>query len=73
MPATDIEPHIEPATIEDLPQLVELLLALFSEEEDFKPARERLIEATARGLPVYTRGLRLLRDGFRAGGVGSGS
>ncbi len=41
MPATDIEPHIEPATIEDLPQLVELLLALFSEEEDFKPDRSK--------------------------------
>lgn len=34
-PAT--EPRIEPATIEDLPQLVELLAALFDEEEDFKP------------------------------------
>ena len=34
-PAT--EPRIEPATIEDLPQLVELLMALFEEEGDFKP------------------------------------
>ena len=31
------EPRIEPATLEDMPQLVELLAALFSEEEDFKP------------------------------------
>jgi GNAT superfamily N-acetyltransferase len=30
-------PRIEPATIEDLPQLVELLMALFEEEGDFKP------------------------------------
>jgi GNAT superfamily N-acetyltransferase len=31
------EPRLEPATIEDLPQLVELLVALFSEESDFEP------------------------------------
>lgn len=31
--------RIEPATIEDLPQLVELLVALFSEEQDFAPDR----------------------------------
>ncbi|MBE7493312.1 MAG: GNAT family N-acetyltransferase [Verrucomicrobiaceae bacterium] len=37
MSAHTTEPRIEPATIEDLPQLVELLAALFSEEEDFKP------------------------------------
>lgn len=42
MSATDTEPRIEPATIEDLPQLVELLVALFSEEEgDFKPDRSK--------------------------------
>ncbi len=35
------EPHIEPATIEDLPQLVELLAALFSEEEDFTPNQSK--------------------------------
>lgn len=36
-----IEPRIEPATIEDLPQLVELLVALFSEEEDFAPDKTK--------------------------------
>jgi GNAT superfamily N-acetyltransferase len=41
MSAPDTEPRIEPATIEDLPQLVELLLALFSEEEDFNPDRSK--------------------------------
>jgi N-acetylglutamate synthase-like GNAT family acetyltransferase len=35
------EPRIEPATIEDLPQMVELLVALFSEEEDFAPDRHK--------------------------------
>ncbi|WP_027155907.1 trypsin-like peptidase domain-containing protein [Mesorhizobium sp. WSM2561] len=33
---------------------------------DLSAARARLIEATARGLPVYTRGLRLLRDWLAA-------
>jgi N-acetylglutamate synthase-like GNAT family acetyltransferase len=37
MPVPATEPRIEPATIEDMPQLVELLTALFSEEADFKP------------------------------------
>ncbi len=41
MSSPDLEPHIEPATIEDLPQLVELLVSLFSEEEDFKPDRAK--------------------------------
>jgi GNAT superfamily N-acetyltransferase len=31
------EPRVQAATIEDLPQLVELLTELFSEEEDFEP------------------------------------
>jgi N-acetylglutamate synthase-like GNAT family acetyltransferase len=35
------EPRIEPATIEDMPQLVELLLALFSEEADFRPDKDK--------------------------------
>ena len=34
-------PRIEPATLEDLPQLVELLVALFSQEEDFAPDRAK--------------------------------
>jgi N-acetylglutamate synthase-like GNAT family acetyltransferase len=41
MSATASEPHIEPATIEDLPQLVELLVALFSEEADFDPNKTK--------------------------------
>ena len=41
MPATAIQPRIEPATLEDLPQLVELLVALFEEEEDFNPDRAK--------------------------------
>ena len=35
------EPRIEPATIEDLPQMVELLVALFTEEDEFKPDRRK--------------------------------
>lgn len=37
MPTVSQEPRVEPATIEDLPQLVELLVALFSVESDFRP------------------------------------
>ena len=37
IPTNTSEPRIESATLEDMPQLVELLAALFSEEEDFKP------------------------------------
>ena len=32
---------------------------------DFALARSRFIEAAARGIPVYTRGLRLLHDGLK--------
>lgn len=41
MPVPTTEPRIEPATIEDMPQLVELLVALFSEEEDFRPDKTK--------------------------------
>lgn len=41
MPESPAEPHIEPATIEDMPQLVELLGALFSEEADFRPDKDK--------------------------------
>lgn len=37
MSATTTAPRIEPATIEDMPQLVELLTALFGDDGDFKP------------------------------------
>lgn len=39
--ATSAHARIEPATLEDLPQLVELLMALFSQEEDFAPDRQK--------------------------------
>lgn len=37
---------------------------LQQETPDFKLARDRLLAAVSRGLPVYTRGLRLLYDGL---------
>jgi GNAT superfamily N-acetyltransferase len=45
------EPHIEQATLEDLPQLTDLLLDLFSQEPDFTPNRTKQM-----------RGLRLLLE-----------
>ena len=33
------EPHIEQATLEDLPQLTDLLYDLFTQEADFVPNR----------------------------------
>jgi ribosomal protein S18 acetylase RimI-like enzyme len=45
------EPHIEQATLEDLPQLSELLFELFTQESDFRPDREK-----------QERGLRLLLE-----------
>ncbi len=42
---------IEPATLEDLPQLTDLLVDLFTQEEDFEPNRIK-----------QTRGLRLLLE-----------
>jgi GNAT superfamily N-acetyltransferase len=43
--------RIEPATLDDLPELTELLHDLFSQEEDFRPDREKQI-----------RGLRLILE-----------
>jgi RimJ/RimL family protein N-acetyltransferase len=43
--------RVEPATLDDLPELTELLFELFSQEADFIPNRER-----------ETRGLRLLLE-----------
>ena len=40
-PAVTTQPRIESATLEDMPQLVELLMALFSQEEDFAPDRQK--------------------------------
>lgn len=45
------EPHIEQATLEDLPQLTELLGELFSQEADFTPDPTK-----------QTRGLRLILE-----------
>jgi GNAT superfamily N-acetyltransferase len=43
--------RIEPATLDDLPELIELLFELFSQESDFVPDRDREM-----------RGLRLLLE-----------
>ena len=45
------EPHIEQATLEDLPQLTDLLFELFTMEGDFKPDRAKQM-----------RGLRLILE-----------
>ncbi|MEO7319593.1 MAG: GNAT family N-acetyltransferase [Chthoniobacteraceae bacterium] len=45
------DPHIEQATLEDLPQLTDLLFELFNMEGDFKPDRARQM-----------RGLRLILE-----------
>ncbi|HEX8310803.1 MAG TPA: GNAT family N-acetyltransferase [Chthoniobacteraceae bacterium] len=45
------EPYIEQATLEDLPQLTDLLVDLFTQERDFQPDRNKQI-----------RGLRLLLE-----------
>src|SRR5207248_11000938 len=47
----DDEPHIEQATLEDLPQLTDLLFDLFSQEADFVPDRSKQM-----------RGLRLILE-----------
>ena len=47
----DEEPHIEQATLEDLPQLTDLLFDLFTQEADFAPNRSKQM-----------RGLRLLLE-----------
>lgn len=43
--------RIEPATLEDLPQLADLLLELFTQEKEFRPDRE-----------AHMRGLRLILE-----------
>lgn len=45
------EPHIEQATLEDLPQLTDLLIDLFTQEGDFEPNRAKQM-----------RGLRLILE-----------
>ena len=51
MPADMDDPHIEQATLEDLPQLTDLLFELFNKEGDFKPDRAKQM-----------RGLRLILE-----------
>ncbi len=58
MSASLIDPRIEPATIEDLPQLVELTMALFDEEEDFQPDRDK-----------QERGLRMILEQPKLGRI----
>jgi GNAT superfamily N-acetyltransferase len=55
--------RIEPATLEDLPQLTELLFELFSQEADFIPNRDKemrglrlLLEQPSRGRIFVLRG-----------------
>jgi GNAT superfamily N-acetyltransferase len=45
------EPHVEQATLEDLPQLTDLLTELFTQESDFTPDRAKQM-----------RGLRLILE-----------
>ena len=56
MTAISAEPRIEPATIEDMPQLVELLVALFEEEADFHPDRQKQEHGLKLILEQPTRG-----------------
>lgn len=46
--AVDVTPRVEPATLDDLPALVELVMDLFSKSDDFKPDRD----AQERGLKL---------------------
>ncbi len=50
--------RIEPATLDDLPELTELLYELFTEEEDFVPDREKQM-----------RGLKLILEGPSRGRI----
>ena len=54
------EPHIEQATLEDLPQLTDLLEELFTQESDFTPDRSKQM-----------RGLRLILEQPAAGASSS--
>lgn len=50
--------RIEPATLDDLPELTELLYELFTEEEDFVPNRDKQM-----------RGLKLILEGPSRGRI----
>ncbi|MGI8602937.1 MAG: hypothetical protein ACR2OZ_08035 [Verrucomicrobiales bacterium] len=51
-----MEPHIEQATLEDLPQLTDLLLDLFTQEEDFTPNRSKQMRGVRLILEQPNRG-----------------
>ena len=51
-----MEPHIEQATIEDLPQLTDLLHDLFTQEEDFTPNRAKQMRGVRLILEQPNRG-----------------
>lgn len=56
------DPRIEPATLEDLPQLTDLVMSLMGEEEDFTPDRRKqdhglrlILEQPSRGRILVLR------------------
>lgn len=62
--------HIEPATLDDLPQLADLLYDLFSHEADFIPNREKQVRGLRLILEQPSRGrIFVLRCGSRIIGM----
>jgi GNAT superfamily N-acetyltransferase len=62
--------NIEPATIDDLPQLTDLLFDLFSQEADFVPNREKQLRGLRLILEQPNRGrIFVLRGGDRIIGM----
>jgi len=62
--------RIEPATIDDLPQLADLLHGLFSQEADFIPNREKQMKGLRLILEQPSRGrIFVLRSGTRIIGM----
>jgi GNAT superfamily N-acetyltransferase len=62
--------HIEPATLDDLPQLADLLYDLFSHEADFIPNREKQLRGLQLILEQPSRGrIFVLRSGARIIGM----
>ena len=61
---------IEPATLDDLPQLADLLYDLFSQEADFVPNREKQMRGLRLILEQPNRGrIFVLRSGVRIIGM----
>jgi hypothetical protein len=62
--------HIEPASLEDLPQLADLLADLFSHEADFRPDHEKQMRGLRLILEQPNRGrIFVLRAGDRIMGI----